>query len=337
MTDLIARFLNKNEHEYWDALLIASSTASIFNETKWLETVAEVMGCDIRVLGVFRNEELLGGVPLNISKRFALPVAVGIPLTPVNSCIIKPSETPFPSKATNHLLEVTDVIGGFLQRNYDYAVITNYPFIIDIRAFNWLGWRTQVFYTYHINLQHTDFSLLPKKRRYLIRDAKKSGIKIERFHDFSIAYKLLTKTFLKKGAIIPLTMEQLSRICLLWGNNIVYFIARAPDGEAIASYIWLTDNHRKMVHALFAGFDYEYHDTNAPSLIVWQAIEYFKETGYQVMDMVGAENRTISRFKAEFDGTLVPYYQVSATSLRYRLLNLLSQLKPFGLQLKTLV
>ncbi|MBI5682352.1 MAG: hypothetical protein HZC45_04165 [Deltaproteobacteria bacterium] len=118
---------------------------------------------------------------------------------PINSCIIEPSETIFPSKAINHLLEITDIIAKFLQSNYDYAVITNYPFINDIRSFNWLGWRTQVFYTYHIDLPKTDFSSLPKKRRYLIRGAEKSGIVIEISHDFSIAHEMLSKTFLKKG------------------------------------------------------------------------------------------------------------------------------------------
>jgi hypothetical protein len=331
MSDLNVRFLNKGEYERWDSIVAALPSASIFDESKWLAAVADVMGCDIRILGVFEKDRLIGGVPLNISNKFGMPTATGIPLTPTNSCIIEPLETIFSSKATNYLLKITDAIGRFLQSNYDYAVVANHPFIMDIRSFNWLGWSTQVLYTYHVDLAKADFSALPKERRKLIRKAEKSGVIIERSDDFSAAHDLLAKTFRRKDASLPLSSWQLSQICLRCADNAVLFVAKTHDGKVIAFNIWIVDFKRRVANAVFSGFDYAYQDTEATSLRKWKCIEYFKSNGFAILDLVGAENKSIAHFKAEFGGDLVPYYQVSKASMRYRILNQLSRLMPFRL------
>lgn len=334
MSDLNVRFLNKDEYERWDSIVAALPSASIFDESKWLAAVADVMGCDIRILGVFDNDRLIGGAPLNISNKFGMPTATGIPLTPTNSCIAEPSGTIYSSRATNYLLRITDAIGRFLQSNYDYAVVANHPFISDIRSFNWLGWRTQVLYTYHVDLAKADFSALAPKIRKLIRKAEKSGVIIERFYDFSVAHDLLAKTFRRKGVSLPFSSWQLSQICLRCADNVVLFVAKTHDGKAIACSILIVDFKRSVAYSLLSGFDYAYQDTEATSLIKWKYIEYFKSNGFAILDLVGAENKLIADFKAVFEGALVPYYQVSKVSMRYRILNQLSRLKPFRLFFK---
>lgn len=329
MSDLNVRFLNKEEYERWDSLVAALPSASIFDESKWLAAVADVMGCDIRIAGVFEKDRLIGGAPLNISNKFGMPTATGIPLTPTNSCIAEPSGTIYSSRATNYLLKITDAVGRFLQSNYDYAVITNHPFISDIRSFNWLGWSTQVIYTYHVDLAKADFSALTPKIRKIIRKAENSGVIIERSDDFSVAHDLLAKTFRRKGVSLPLSSWQLSQICLRCADNVVLFVAKTHDGKAIAFNIWIVDFKRRVAYALFSGFDYAYQDTEATSLRKWKCIEYFKSNGFAILDLVGAENKSIANFKASFEGDLVPYYQVSKVSMRYRILNQFSRLKPF--------
>lgn len=331
MSDLNVRFLNKDEYERWDSIVAALPSASIFDESKWLAVVTDVMGCDIRIAGVFDKDRLIGGVPLNISNKFGMPTAAGIPLTPTNSCIAEPSGTIYSSRATNYLLKITDAVGRFLQSNYDYAVVTNHPFISDIRSFNWLGWSTQVLYTYHVGLAKADFSALTPKIRKIIRKAEKSGVIIERSDDFSAAHDLLAKTFRRKGVSLPLSSWQLSQICLRCADNAVLFVAKTHDGKTIAFNLWIVDFKRRVAHALFSGFDYAYQDTEATSLRKWRCIEYFKSNGFAILDLVGAENKSIADFKAGFEGELVPYYQVSKASMRYRILNQLSHLKPFRL------
>ncbi|MCR4321733.1 MAG: GNAT family N-acetyltransferase [Candidatus Brocadiaceae bacterium] len=334
MSDLNVRFLNKGEYERWDSIVAALPSASIFDESKWLAAVADVMGCDIRIAGVFEKDRLIGGVPLNISNKFGMPTATGSPLTPTNSCIAEPSGTIYASRATNYLLKITDAVGRFLQSNYDYAVVTNHPFISDIRSFNWLGWSTQVLYTYHIDLAKADFSALTPKIRKIIRKAEKSGVIIERSDDFSVAHDLLAMTFRRKGVSLPLSSWPLSQICLRCADNAVLFVAKTHDGKAIAFNIWIVDFKRRVAYALFSGFDYAYQDTEATSLRKWRCIEYFKSNGFAILDLVGAENKSIADFKAGFEGDLVPYYQVSKASMRYRILNQLSRLKPFRLFLR---
>lgn len=331
MSDLNVRFLNKDEYERWDSIVAALPSASIFDGSKWLAAVADVMGCDIRIAGVFEKDRLIGGVPLNISNKFGMQTATGTPLTPTNSCIAEPSGTIYSSRATNYMLKITDAVGRFLQSNYDYAIVTNHPFISDIRSFNWLGWSTQVLYTYHVDLAKADFSALTPKIRKLIRKAENSGVIIERSDDFSAAHDLLAKTFRRKGVSLPLSSWQLSQICLRCADNVVLFVAKTHDGKTIACSVLIVDFKRRVAYSLLSGFDYAYQNTEATSLIQWKDIEYFKSNGFAILDLVGAENKSVADFKAGFEGDLVSYYQVSKASMRYRILNQLSRLKPFRL------
>ncbi len=321
MSDLMIRFLEKDEYPRWDKLVDSTEDTTIFDETWWLEAVSDIVQCNIKILGVFRAGELIGGVPLKISRCLCMPTATRIPLSPTNSIVFAPSNTIFSSKATSHVLEITDGIASFLSNNFHYSVLTNHPRVIDIRSFNWQHWKTLICYTYIVNLAEADFSKLTRQRRQHIRNAEKAGVSIERENCCHTAHTLLDKSLTASGVSTPLSAVQMNQLYLKCADHIVQFTARTPDGKPAAIFVCLPDWKRKIVHALFSGNDRDYNDLNASSFVIWKSIEYFKEQGLDSMDLVGAENKTIARFKAAFGGQLVPYFQLSKGSMPYRILN----------------
>lgn len=93
MTSYTTRYLTKDEYKEWDELVSQSPTSNIFDTTSWLSALSSVLNSDIRILGVFNKEDLIGGVAFNVIKRFGIKIAKVPPMSTFNSCHYIPKET----------------------------------------------------------------------------------------------------------------------------------------------------------------------------------------------------------------------------------------------------
>jgi len=323
---LQVRFLRPEEYGRWDAMVTALPTATIFAESRWLTAVAEIMACDVRIAAVFSDDRLLAGAPVRISRRFGMSVAASLPLTPTNSCLITTGPNAYPAKITSRLLTITDALARFLQSHFDYVILAFDPELQDIRSFNWLDWRSQVLYTYHVEIAKADLADLPKTLRYDIRYAEKAGMRSEISRDFLRGHEPLAKTFTRKGVPLPITAEQLVAFGERLGEDLLLLLAISHDGRLLASDIILLDRPRKIAYGLLAGCDAAAKCRGAASLLQWQSLTHCRELGIEILDQVGAENKDIASFKAEFGGRLVPYFRVSKAGMRYKFVNRLAML-----------
>ncbi|OGR00029.1 MAG: hypothetical protein A2505_05725 [Deltaproteobacteria bacterium RIFOXYD12_FULL_55_16] len=324
--DLEVRFLGPKEYESWDELATTLPAATIFAESRWLTAVAEIMACEIKIAAVFHGDYLVGGVPIRVSRRFGLPVAAGLPLTPANSCLVRPTSTTCLAKATSRLLAITEALARFLQTHYAYVILTHDPAFLDIRSFNWLDWRSQVLYTYHIEMAKADLTNLSSTARKNIRHAEKAGVTSEVSRDFRQAHAPLASTFARQEIHLPLSAEQLVAFGERFGEDLLLLLARSPDGQPIASEIILLDRPRKIASRFLAGFDASNGIRGVPAFLQWQGLVHCRELGLEILDQTGADIKEIAVFKAELGGRLVPYYQVAKAGLRYQLLNRLAML-----------
>lgn len=320
------RLLLLEEYKRWDEFVSALPTATIFAESRWLTAVADIMTCDIKIAAVFHGEYLVGGVPICVSRRFGLPVAEGLPLTPTNSCLVEPTSATRLAKVTQRLLAITEALASFLQTHYAYVILTQDPTFIDIRSFNWLDWRSQVLYTYHIELAKADLTNLSGTIRKNIRLAEEAGVTSEVSRDFRQAHKPLTSTFARQGARLPLSADQLVSFGERFGEDMLLLLARSSDGQLIASGTILLDRPRKIAYRFLAGFDARYRIRGVPAYLQWQGLIQCRNLGLKILDQVGADIKDVSAFKAELGGQLMPYYQVSKAGMHYKLLNRLSML-----------
>ena len=320
MADLEARFLSKEEYPLWDELAAASPLSSIFEESRWFLMVAEVMECPIEVVGVFDGENLVGGVTLRPAQRSGMRSALLPPLCPTNSCVVAPRNVKSSAKQEHHLLRVTETLAEFLKSRFSFAAVTNTPAMVDIRSFRWLSFSTNVLYTYHIDLESAGLSSLPGSLRRSVRKAEREGVTMAEEADLDAAQALLDKTHERHGIAAPITRGQLGKLCDCMGETVHVRLAKQRNtDEYLAVLVTVADPARSVSHALLAGFDPAHRRLRAPAWLHWTEIEMCNERGLKTYDMVGADVQSNVDFKSEFEGRLVPYYQVSYASFAYRL------------------
>ena len=321
MSDYKTRYLTRDEYEKWDKLVLQSPASNIFDTTLWLDTLSSVLNSDIKILGVFNNGDLTGGVAFNLIKRFGLKIAKAPPMSAFNSCHYILKETQQKDKLRKGIQNVEVAIAERLQNDFHYAVVTNHPDIKDVNVFKWQGWRQNILYSYLIYLNKADLSLIAAPKRRQVKKARKRMILTEEIKDVATVYDIIKQTYTRQGLKCPLTLDELAGICKRMSSNIVILAAREPEnGKCIATDIAVIDYRRKYVYSLINAYDIEFADSGANSLLLWDGIELFRNKGLEIFDLGEAGTPSKSDFKSQFSTELVSYYQVSKSNLLFTIM-----------------
>lgn len=321
MSSYTTRYLTGEEFKEWDALVIQSPNYSIFDTLLWLDTLSSVLKCNIMILGVFKKDNLVGGVATNVIERFGIKIAKTPHMCNFNSCHYIPRESLHRSKQERHNYEITTLIAERLQKDFHHVVITNHPEFNDVRGFRLNGWRQNILYSYCIHLSKMDFSLISSSKKGWVKKARKNLIKIEEIDSIVTVYKVIEQTYARQGIECPLTLDELSGIYKRVSDNIVILAAKEQEnGKYIAVYVIITDNRKNCAYSMFNGYDMDYANSGANSLLLWETIEYFKDKGFELLDTGEALMSSKASFKSEFSSGLVSYYQVSKSNLLFKLL-----------------
>src|SRR3990167_5951699 len=160
MSSYTTKYLTRDEYKEWEELVLQSPTYNIFDTTLWLDTLSSVLKCDINILGVFKGENLVGGVAFNVIKRFGIKIANIPPMSAFNSCHYISRNTQYKEKQRIYIQGILTSIAERLQNDFDYVVIANHPEFKDIRGFLWKNWNQCILYSYRTNLHGVEFSLI---------------------------------------------------------------------------------------------------------------------------------------------------------------------------------
>ncbi len=321
MPSYTTRYLTNEEYKEWDTLVLQSPNYSIFDTLLWLGTISSVLKCNIKFLGVFKNNNLVGGIAINVTERFGIKIAKTPYMCNFNSCHYIPRKTLIKSKQERHIHSVITSISERLQNDYHSIVITNHPELKDVRGFRLKDWRQNILYSYRVCLRKVDFSLIPPTKRRQIKKAKKNRIVTEEVNGVKSTYSIINRTYVRQNKKCPLTFDELSEIYKIINDDIIILAAREQEKERyIAVYVSLIDKKKNCVYGLFNGYDTEFADSGANSLLLWEAIEYFRDNEFEFFDTGEALMPSKANFKSEFSADLVPYYQVSKSNLLFKLL-----------------
>lgn len=319
------RYLTPDEYEAWDRLVAESPYGTMFEASSWFTAVADATGEDIAVAAAFEGEQLVGGVVIERSSLWGLKTARLPSFGPANSCIMARRPSKSLAKIHRHIWAVTGALAEFLRAEFSCVAVTNHPDLADVRAFRWQNWWVNVLYTYCIDLETVELSSFTKTRRQGIRQAERGGVVRDEDPTPAKFYQLLEATCQRQGIRPSVTWEQTERFCELQGDRIVIGVAcDGGSGRPLAGCLTSVDRTRGMAYALLAGFDPEYSHLRATSLLRWFEIEDLREMGIKTLDLVGADVESNARFKAEFEGRLVPYYQVTSATFPYRIVSRLA-------------
>lgn len=318
MSSYTTRYLTKDECKDWDELVLQSPAYNIFDTTRWLDTLSSVLKCNIKILGVFKEHNLVGGVAFHAVRKFGIKSANVPPMSAFNSCHYISKETQHKDRLRRGIQNIALSIAERLQDDFNYAVITNHPELKDINAFKWKGWRQNILYSYLVYLNKVDLSLISAAKRRQVKKAKKKLIVIEEIKDIAPVYGIIKHTYARQELRCPLALDEMTGIYKRMSDNIVVLAAKEPvNGKCIATDIAIIDYKRKYAYSLINAYDFEFADSGANSLLLWEGIEYFKGRGFEFFDLGEAGIPSKSDFKSQFFAELVPYYQVSKSNLLF--------------------
>ena len=318
MSSYTARYLAKDEYEKWDELVLQSPNYNIFDTTLWLNTLSSVLKCDIKILGVFKDENLIGGVAFNVIKSFGFKIAKVPPMSFFNSCHYIQRETQHKDRLGRYIQEVVIAIAEKLQGDFHYIFLANHPEFKDIRGFLWKDWRQNILYSYRVPLNNIDLSLISASKRRQVKKAQKKLIVIEEMKDVAHVYDVIKHTYLREGIKCPLTLYEISGICERMGDNIMIRAAREQgNGDYKAVIVYVVDYRRNCVYNLINGYEPEFPNSGANTLLIWEGIKFFKDKGFEYFDLGEAGRSSKANFKGEFYTDIVPYYQVSKSNFLF--------------------
>ncbi len=318
MSSYTTRYLVIDECKEWDALVSQSPNYSIFDTTLWLDALSSIPDCNIKILGVFNKGDLVGGVAFNVIKRFGMKIAKVPPMSFFNSCHYIQRETRHKDRLGRHIQEIVIRIAERLQNDFCYVFLANCPEFKDIRGFLWKDWNQNILYSYRVPLAEIDLTLISASKRRQIKKAQKRLIAGEEVRNAAHVYDIIEQTYLRQGIKFPLSPDELSGIYERMGDNMIIRAAREPGNEGYkAVIVYVVDNRRKCVYNLINGYEPEFPDSGANSLLIWEGIKIFKDKGFEYFDLGEAGRPSKANFKGEFYTDLVPYYLVSKSSLLF--------------------
>jgi len=299
------------DRERWDNLWKKSIGGRVYSSRVWLNTVSEIYGLELKLLGVFDGTELVGGVPLFIHRRRVIIP----PLMPYNSVILKLPETKYPYKKIHKTHQILFSLIEFFENHKRYSQInfTHTSDIKDIRPFVWKGWRVIPSYTYVLPIDNIEESRskLSHNIRKNLKKSVRNGIRIEESQEFDIIFNLFKLTFSRRRRWAPIDYTKLRSIfmVLLREGMAKLFVAFTKDGIPVSARVIMFDKDFPIVHDWIAGADPKYFSTGATAYLLWYIIEWLSSQGFELFDLNGANVPSIAEFKRNFGGDLEVHFE----------------------------
>ena len=319
----IVRALDKNEYELWDKIVTESQHGTIFHESWWLSACSQLLNKEFKIFGYFENEELLGGFSVFLSKYLSLKIASStVPTVPYGGLVIAPSHHGNVKEEEEKYFRIAEAL--IKSNDFDNIQLTNAPGLVDLRPFTWNSWDTGVRYTYYLN-PSDDLKKPNRNVRRMINKAVESGIIEKKLQTpDSNHYALFKETYSRKNLGAPVEepfFDAMIRL-LLSKNRGELWVAENPGGECAASDIIIYDSKR--AYRWLAASHTEFRKSGAVSLLLSEILRELGKKGVREINLMTANNPTLSRFTSNFNPILVPYY---TTETRSYLLDSMSNTK----------
>jgi len=321
-----ARPLAPGEEPLWDALVEEAGSTPFFASREWVDRIARAYGGSVRLVGLFRGDELAAGVALPVRRRAGIPIATAPYLLPYLPLVAR-EERP---EAIRPLLR-------FLARTYPLLSLLLPPGSDDLRAFRQEAWETAFRYTLRIDLRDaTAESLLDrmeKSQRRRARRAEEEGAVVRSSSNADEHCRLVLASYQRQGKRFPISEEEergLIRWVLESGRGRVFELHR--DGRTAATFLIGLDGKR--AYSLESGVDWEIGRGGESAHLLVRALAELAAEGTPEFDFLGVNHPRISRFKESFGGTLARYH--AAAPPRPLWVRLLLRLRgaPAGLEIE---
>lgn len=305
---LTVRPLGEADYDGWNDLAAKSAEGSVYATPEYLAALCEATGGRSRILGAFRGEELVGGLPLyEEASRWGTSVSTRL-LLYYCAPVLRTYETKYPSQRTARQLGILKALVDALE-DLPYARVrlrARSP-LVDVRAFQAAGWRVSPTYTYVVPIGDlaAQRERVEQNLRRLIDRCGRQGIVFTDDDDFDSFFAVHLQLHERKGAPLYLPRAAFERYFrrLRAAGLCRLFHARLPEGLSIASQLTLLGRH-PVTHTVTAGAHVDYLSLGASAFLRWKAFETLAGLGYQANDLTDAGLNPVTHFKSQLGGDL---------------------------------
>lgn len=298
----------------WDGFVRQSPQANPFASLTWLQTTARLLHGGLDIWVARRGEDWLCGAPVIWRPRLGRRIGFVPPLTAYHSYLYSPRvlASRYPSKVTAEHLALSRTLAQAMMKRYGTVKHLLHWSVEDVRAWQWLGWDAIPRYTYHLSLDsEPPFSHAVRKH---IRKCTDAGYSISTDWNLQEFWQLYQQTQdrqrfsvgLDRGAFFELA-EAMKACDQAW-----MITARSPRGEMATSRIELSLAGSTCLFDWVAGGDPAFLTSGVNPWLMTQTASLARQRGYALWDLCGADVEPVARFKSEFGGQLVHYFQIES-------------------------
>lgn len=302
------RLVTEAEYGAWNRLVAEAPAGSPYSTPEYLDALCTAAGGSFRILGVWRGEELVGGVGLY--ERVARSGTWVWPrlLLYYNGPVLRHSDSKYPSQRTSRTVEALNaLIDGITARGYASVVLKARSPLDDLRPFITRGWDVRAGYSYVVELTDlaAQWGRVEQNLRRLVERARQQGLVFVEDDDFNGFYALHAATLGRRDVAAYLPRDQFARwFERLRAQKIArLYHARMPDGRIAATQLVLAGAHR-VTHTISAAADPALQSSGANPFLRWHAFEVLAKEGYTGNDLTDAALNPVTHFKAQLGGTL---------------------------------
>lgn len=307
------------DDDRWDDLVETADATTGFHLTGALSVVAEESGTTLHRLAGFKGEEPCGVFPVFTRRIGPVTVAFSPPpnlkLPYLGPALLNADKLKERRRELRHRRFVAACV-DWLDENENpaYTTVRTAPGYDDVRPLVWNGYEATPRYTYVVDLSPDEDDLLAAfsgdARRNVTQDHDTDYVLEEGGHaDIRDVVTAATERHAEQDEAFPVTPGFVSALYDSLPDGVLRPVVLRADGEFAGGQLVVDGGERAMSWIGVADLD---HDLPVTDLLDWHCIRDAKERGTAGFDLAGANNERLSRYKAKFAPTLVPYYRAEA-------------------------
>jgi len=276
---------------------------SLFTTIPWIRFIAKESNATPLIIRITEDDRFVGYFSSLVIRKFGLKI-IGSPFSGWSTCYMG-IDTDF----ANEKCDVIKQLVPFLYQNVKCQFIQIIDREISIENAKENGFDSIPIRTLELNISGNKDNLLKQMKpdcRNFIRQFEKRGSRIEIAQPDDIFakqyYEQLIDVFAKQGKVPTYSVKKVECLMETLGNseNILCLRIISPDEHCIATSIFVAFKKR---FYFWGGASFRKDQHYRPNeYMIWTAIQYWKERGCTVFDMVG-----IRDYKRKFGSGEVEY------------------------------
>lgn len=298
--------LTPDQFGIWDNFVENSPQGDIFCYSWWLEATSEN---NFRIIAVFENNLIVAGIPLALDENGNINEP---PLTRTLGIL-------FINREYQSLIKQTTT-----ERRWTSALLKHIPFnrfvqmsmhhnFNDWLPFRWEGFKQTTRYTYIISYKNRSteelWNGMDRLRRRMITRAGELNISVSVTDDVELMYEYEQLSYSRQGRSFRMPLGSLKKLDASIKEKGKRLILKASDESGkVHAVIYIVFNERS-AYALLSGGDPESRKDGGHTLVMWEAIKYFREK-VEYFNFGGSDIQNIESHLRGFGGVLTPYFHI---------------------------